>query len=192
MSRKSNKTDHVMRLITKDPSVSGAEEVPEVSLSETEADEPVEMPDGVPFERRHEDIMTSVLDSADKASARVDSLDEVRDSIRRDEIKRAEKNEYLDQILGGVHKVTNLSEVLAMEILPSIIDRLGGCKCPVCTANILALALNMLPPRYITTNEGKQYMKLLAYKSQHELDVIQAITKACLKVMSSPRHSIGD
>ena len=151
-----------------------------------------DIPDGIPFEKRGEDIMSDVLYSANKAGARLETIEDVRASIRIDEAKRAEKIAHVHQLLGSGSQILNLSESLAIEIMPSIIEKLGVCKCSLCASNILALALNMLPPRYITTSAGKQYMKLLAYKSQHELDVIQAITKACLKVMSSPRHNIAE
>ncbi|MDR2356096.1 MAG: late competence development ComFB family protein, partial [Clostridiales Family XIII bacterium] len=66
------------------------------------------------------------------------------------------------------------------------------CTCPVCTGNVLALALNALPTKYVTTDEGKQYTQLEVYKRQNELDVIAALTRACLRVKDSPRHEIID
>ena len=240
MYKRSNKTDHVMRLIEKEPikvkrrKYNDRQEAVIDALVENEPDiisnhgkypqtmdkldqtgiipdgiainkhnednmaEVIEfsdkidikgIPDGIPFEKRDEDIMSDVLGYSYKSGKRQETLEDLRNSIRRDEIKRAEKIEHIDKLLEYGHQVLNLSEVFTMSTMPSIIDRLGVCKCPVCASNILALALNMLPPRYVTTTVGKQYMKLQAYKSQHELDVTQAITKACLKVMSSPRHT---
>ena len=53
---------------------------------------------------------------------------------------------------------------------------------------MLALALNMLPTKYVTTDEGKQFLQLEMYKKQYETDVLSALTRACVRVKASPRH----
>ncbi|MCL2164985.1 MAG: late competence development ComFB family protein, partial [Oscillospiraceae bacterium] len=114
-----------------------------------------DVPDGIPFEKRGDDIMADVLNSANNAGARLETIEDVRASIRIDEAKRAEKIAHVYQLLGSGNQILNLSESLAIEIMPSIIEKLGVCKCSICASNILALALNMLPPRYTTTTAGK-------------------------------------
>jgi competence protein ComFB len=56
--------------------------------------------------------------------------------------------------------------------------------------DILALTLNSLPTKYVTTEQGKQYAQLVeVYRLQYETDVTAAMTKAALKVMRQPRGS---
>ena len=54
--------------------------------------------------------------------------------------------------------------------------------------DVLALALNSLPQKYITTSEGRQYAKLVeVYRVQYEADAVAALTKATLRVIEKPR-----
>jgi competence protein ComFB len=132
---------------------------------------------------------------------RVTVIDEVKallkgsdmdDSLRQDEQRRAKKIQIENSLLNRSRNLINLSEVLTKELLPSVMERMDVCVCPICTGNVLALALNMLPTKYVTTDEGKQYTQLEVYKRQNELDVMAALTRACLRVKGSPRHEIID
>jgi competence protein ComFB len=55
--------------------------------------------------------------------------------------------------------------------------------------DILALTLNSVPTRYVTTEQGKQYAQLVeVYRLQYEADITAALTKAAIKVMGRPRE----
>jgi competence protein ComFB len=115
-----------------------------------------------------------------------------KDALKQDELRREKKIQIENSLLNRSRSLVNLSEMLTKELLPSIMERMDVCTCPVCTGNVLALALNTLPTKYVTTDEGKQYTQLEVYKRQNELDVIAALTRACVRVKSSPRHEIID
>jgi competence protein ComFB len=255
MARRDNKTEHVMKLITKDgvssddPPESDAEgfAAAETVLSRPEGDplnyktklkieiepevevkEPVRfrqprsrivsvaspdareedgaaapyapqytdsvasIPDGTPYERAAE---TPAPAPRSKATV----YDEVRalresdiDMLREADRRRTKKIQIESSLLSKSRSLINLSEILTKELLPSVMERMEVCTCPVCTGNVLALALNALPTKYVTTDEGKQYTQLEVYKRQNELDVMAALTRACLRVKDSPRHEIID
>lgn len=86
------------------------------------------------------------------------------------------------------HKVFNVVEIIACEKITDMMDRLDVCTCMKCTCDVLALALNSLPTKYVTSHAGKQYIQLDAYKKQFETDVEIALMKACLTVKSAPNH----
>ncbi|MCR5481627.1 MAG: late competence development ComFB family protein [Clostridia bacterium] len=86
-------------------------------------------------------------------------------------------------------KLLNLAELLTEELLPQVVRRMRVCDCKNCTNDILALALNSLPPKYVTTDSGKQYKMLELYRAQYETDVIAALTRACVRVKGCPRHA---
>jgi competence protein ComFB len=108
------------------------------------------------------------------------------------EQRRATKIQIENSLQSKSRCLINLSEMLTKEMLPSVMERMDVCTCPVCTGNVLALALNTLPTKYVTTDAGKQYTQLEVYKRQYELDVMAALTRACLRVKNSPRHEIID
>lgn len=84
--------------------------------------------------------------------------------------------------------VFNLTKSLAEEMLSSVMKKLEVEETKENREDVLALALNYLPAKYVTTDEGKQYAKLIeVYRIQYESDVLMALTKACLKVKEKPR-----
>ena len=84
--------------------------------------------------------------------------------------------------------VVNLSEVLAYDMMGEVMSKLNVCDCRICQADVLALTLNRVQQKYITTDAGKQYMQLDLYRKQYETDLLSALTKACVRVKGSPRH----
>ncbi|HKM39298.1 MAG TPA: late competence development ComFB family protein [bacterium] len=65
----------------------------------------------------------------------------------------------------------------------------GVCFCDQCRRDILALALNALPARYVVTKEGAIYAKTAQLRQQYRTDIIIALSQAIAKVHKQPRHS---
>ncbi len=84
--------------------------------------------------------------------------------------------------------IINLAEVLAYEKMEEVMGKLNVCTCRLCQADVLALTLNYLPQKYVTTDEDKQKMQLDLYRKQYETDLLSALTRACVRVKGSPRH----
>lgn len=136
MAKKSNKTEHVLKLITKDVG---------------------------------QDTEESPQDKVEEESQKL---------FPEGESSFITENEHL----------VNLAEILVKDMLPEVMKKMNICTCDICTNDVMALALNNLPTKYVTTDMGKQYMKLDIYKKQYEIDVMAALTKACVRVKASPRH----
>ncbi|SNR86634.1 competence protein ComFB [Anaerovirgula multivorans] len=86
-------------------------------------------------------------------------------------------------------EVKNYMEIVVSHLLPSILKMNPDvCNCKKCEADIKAIALNHLPPKYIATESGEVYSKINALSIQFEADVVNALTKAIEKVKSFPRH----
>jgi competence protein ComFB len=151
------------------------------------------IPDGTPYEQRNEKPAAAPSRIAATVYDEVRALRESDiDLLRQAEQRREKKIQIESALLTRSRNLINLTEILTKELLPSVMERMDVCTCPVCTGNVLALALNTLPTKYVTTDEGKQYTQLEVYKRQNELDVIAALTRACLRVQNSPRHEIID
>ena len=82
----------------------------------------------------------------------------------------------------------NLTERMAREKVEEVMEDLNECDCPTCTNDVLALALNSLPNKYVTTDKGRLHLLLDIYKKQYETDIIAALTRASVRVKVSPRH----
>ena len=86
------------------------------------------------------------------------------------------------------HNVVNVTEIIAVAKVAEVVSMMEGCSCPKCVDDVLAIALNSLPTRYVTTDMGKQFIQLNSYRKQFETDVVSALIKACQIVKASPRH----
>ena len=60
----------------------------------------------------------------------------------------------------------NIVEDLIKAKAPEFIKRMGGCTCYRCVNDIIAMALNILPPKYIVTQKGMLFAKIAAYENR--------------------------
>ncbi|OWZ84043.1 late competence development ComFB family protein [Natranaerobius trueperi] len=83
----------------------------------------------------------------------------------------------------------NYMEDVVLKKLNSLLaERSSICNCDHCKKDIMAIALNNLPPRYIVTEKGEIYSKIDSLMVQFSTDVTAEIVKAIEKVNKSPRH----
>lgn len=64
-----------------------------------------------------------------------------------------------------------------------------ACDCTQCRDDILAIALNRLPSRYVSTDRGISYVKAEFFSQQVYLDIIRELTIAAEMVGSRPNHA---
>lgn len=85
--------------------------------------------------------------------------------------------------------VKNYMEEIVLENLDKVIESCGGCQCEICRMDIMAVALNLLPTKYIATEKGQLYSKVSMLQQQFEVDVVSAIARAVDIVKKNPRHT---
>lgn len=85
-------------------------------------------------------------------------------------------------------QLRNYMEEMVFQLLDEVLDDINACKCDICKMDIASKALNDLPPKYIVTKSGELYSKVNSLKTQFEVDIISAITKAAVLVKRNPRH----
>ncbi len=79
-------------------------------------------------------------------------------------------------------------EEIVFNQMKEVLTDINVCTCEKCLLDIAAIALNILPPKYVVTEKGELYTKVVSLGQQFEVDVIGAITKAAVIVKRSPRH----
>lgn len=82
----------------------------------------------------------------------------------------------------------NIMESLVEEEFERAAATLGCCTCEACRNDIIAYALNQLPPKYVATRKGEVYSKTFILRNQHRTDIMAALTKAASVVKANPRH----
>ncbi|HVI43023.1 MAG TPA: late competence development ComFB family protein [Anaerovoracaceae bacterium] len=110
------------------------------------------------------------------------------DDIAAEDQQAAHPEKLKSALVNQRHNVINVVEILANEKVSDMMARMDMCSCSKCTCDVLALALNTLPNKYVTSDAGKQYIQLESYKKQFETDVEIALMKACMIVKSAPNH----
>ncbi|HHW22484.1 MAG TPA: late competence development ComFB family protein [Clostridiaceae bacterium] len=88
-----------------------------------------------------------------------------------------------------MHQMKNYMEEIVLNTMDEILKDIKMCTCDRCRYDIAAKALNDLPPQYIVTRKGEIYSKINNLKTQFEVDVISAITKAAIIVKRNPNHN---
>lgn len=87
-------------------------------------------------------------------------------------------------------ELKNFMECLVEEQLNEIFATQvnSGCSCERCRQDVAALALNLLPPRYVVSQQGELYIKANGLESQFTTDILIAISKAMAIVQAQPHH----
>lgn len=85
-------------------------------------------------------------------------------------------------------ELKNYMEVCVNDMLPVVVKGLKCCDCEVCRMDMMAIALNNLPPKYVVTGKGQLYAKLSYFHQQFEVDIVSALTNAARIVTERPRH----
>ncbi|HVI42581.1 MAG TPA: late competence development ComFB family protein [Anaerovoracaceae bacterium] len=216
MAKKSNKTEHVLKLITKNDEAAQDDDF--YSIDQEIAENGTSAVRNT-VQVRSEEIEVSLKPSVEKelkyeAKLRIeiDPEIELKSKAPGEQIKPMgiEKEPPASAILQADEPPTvkafreqvnvgsavleqnenlvNIAEVLAREKIALVMGRMKVCTCRTCVNDVLALALNSLPTKYVTTDAGKQYFQLDIYKKRYETDILAALTKACVRVKASPRH----
>ena len=82
----------------------------------------------------------------------------------------------------------NIAEKLVEAKVLEMMERLEMCSCSRCFHDVMALALNDLPPKYVVTRQGELMALAYTYESQRTIDVVTAVMRACSIVKDHPVH----
>jgi competence protein ComFB len=89
-----------------------------------------------------------------------------------------------------MEKPINLVKDIAIDLLPGVLKKLEIEDTPANREDILALALNHLPQKYVTTGCGRLYAEMINnFKIQYQTDVLSSLTRAAMIVKGRPRES---
>lgn len=86
-------------------------------------------------------------------------------------------------------KPVNLIELLVIQLVEEqLAKRSEICSCETCKVDIIAMALNHLPPKYVNTDKGELYVRTGVLNSQMSTDLLVQVSKAIDHVAINPRH----
>ncbi|MEG0894459.1 MAG: late competence development ComFB family protein [Oscillospiraceae bacterium] len=85
--------------------------------------------------------------------------------------------------------VKNMMEIIVEQQMEKILRHYDCCKCDKCKEDIFAIALNNMPPKYVSTRMGSFYARLDALSFQVDADVYKAIVRGIEMVKNNPNHN---
>lgn len=86
-------------------------------------------------------------------------------------------------------EIKNYMETVVMQKLEELLkNRPDVCRCERCRLDIMAYALNNLPPKYYVTQKGELFSKAAALDRQLETDVLKTVIQGINKIAVSPHH----
>ena len=241
MAKKTNKTSHVLNLITgsQPPVASSGETQPSSSASgETQqegsaAEEPVRVPSANvtvvdPREegKLAEEIQKNLIqelekeqteEQAEQPGEQVDLPEDLSDEQSEEQTeeqseeqseeqteeqteqpqtnagtpvqKEPEQQEEQKQEDRPSYRVVNImEEILTPELILDALKSNGTCTCSRCQADVKALMLTRLPPKYIVADNTAVPMLLTYYHNKFRVAVLSQSIRACMDVKERPRH----
>ena len=217
MAKKTNKTSHVLNLITgsQPPVASSGETQPSSSASgETQqegsaAEEPVRVPSANvtvvdPREegKLAEEIQKNLIQELEKeqteeqAEQPGEQEEQTEEQIEQPKTnagtpvqKEPEQQEEQKQEDGPSYRVVNImEEILTPELILDALKSNDTCTCSRCQADVKALMLTRLPPKYIVADNTTVPMLLTFYRNKFRVAVLSQSMRACMEVKEHPRH----
>ena len=233
MAKKTNKTSHVLNLITgsQPPVASSGETQPSSSASgETQqegsaAEEPVRVPSANvtvvdPREegKLAEEIQKNLIQELEKEQTEEqaeqpgeqeeqteeqseEQSEEQTEQQTEEQIeqpktnagtpvqKEPEQQEEQKQEDGPSYRVVNImEEILTPELILDALKSNDTCTCSRCQADVKALMLTRLPPKYIVADNTTVPMLLTFYRNKFRVAVLSQSMRACMEVKEHPRH----
>lgn len=225
MAKKTNKTSHVLNLITgsQPPVASSGETQPSSSASgETQqegsaAEEPVRVPSANvtvvdPREegKLAEEIQKNLIqelekeqteEQAEQPGEQEEQSEEQSEEQTEEQTeqpktnagtpvqKEPEQQEEQKQEDGPSYRVVNImEEILTPELILDALKSNDTCTCSRCQADVKALMLTRLPPKYIVADNTTVPMLLTFYRNKFRVAVLSQSMRACMEVKEHPRH----
>ena len=233
MAKKTNKTSHVLNLITgsQPPVASSGETQPSSSASgETQqegsaAEEPVRVPSANvtvvdPREegKLAEEIQKNLIQELEKEQTEEQAEQPGEQEEQSEEQpeeqteeqpeeqteeqteqpktnagtpvqKEPEQQEEQKQEDGPSYRVVNImEEILTPELILDALKSNDTCTCSRCQADVKALMLTRLPPKYIVADNTAVPMLLTYYHNKFRVAVLSQSMRACMEVKEHPRH----
>ena len=203
MAKKTNKTSHVLNLITgSQPPVAPSGETQQEGSA---AEEPVRVPSANvtvvdPREegKLAEEIQKNLIRELEKEQAEQpqEQAEQPQEQAEQPQAnagtpvqKEPEQQEEQKQEDGPSYRVVNImEEILTPELILDALKSNDTCTCSRCQADVKALMLTRLPPKYIVADNTTVPMLLTFYRNKFRVAVLSQSMRACMEVKEHPRH----
>ncbi len=82
----------------------------------------------------------------------------------------------------------NIMQLIVERKAKKYMSLFGVCECSKCFADVCAIALNNLPPKYAVYRSGDAASTVSVCEGRFEASAVAQVTKACRIVLENPQH----
>lgn len=87
------------------------------------------------------------------------------------------------------HFINVMEELIMQHDLDQILRQYNVCTCTRCKADVCALTLSGLPAKYVVAGSHSLSPVLNYYKNRYRISILAELSKACTTVREHPHHS---
>jgi competence protein ComFB len=88
----------------------------------------------------------------------------------------------------SAYNLKNYMEDVVARVADKYLKDSDICQCEKCRLDVMALALNDLPPAYVVTQRGEIFAAIDSTYPQSQVDAEVAVLNAIEMVKTSPKH----
>ena len=89
-----------------------------------------------------------------------------------------------------MYELKNCTEVIVTRIADRLLPESNICRCEKCRLDVIALALNLLPSRYVVSEKGALLAESELLALQKSTDYLSVVLSAIRQVELTPRHTM--
>lgn len=90
----------------------------------------------------------------------------------------------------GYHFINVMEQLLRKQDLDDILGQYNVCTCNRCKADVCALTLTALPSKYVVAADSTVSPVLSYYENRYKISMLTELIKACTRVRDNPRHEV--
>lgn len=171
-----------------EPDLTGIEDSDESVQTDIEASDDSVQPDNKDF---NEPMQADIQMPSESESDTQDSFESIAPASQTEDTPAKPEPPVTDiptTLKASNFKYLNVMEHVVENIARDYVGRLGGCTCEHCIADVTALTLNKLTPKYVVVEPPAASPLLNFYSSRFAPQVIVELTKSCFIVKENPHH----
>jgi competence protein ComFB len=85
--------------------------------------------------------------------------------------------------------MVNIMEGIVRDRLDHLLENFDCCKCEICKDDMMALALNSVPTKYVTSHKGELFGRTDTMNQSHATGLDIIVVKCINKVARTPNHT---
>ncbi|MGL5436381.1 MAG: late competence development ComFB family protein [Lachnospiraceae bacterium] len=189
MAKRTNKTSHVLNLITNGAATEAEPDAARITEPVTRAaSESVAAPKTSVSEAEPKQAPVKTVPTTDKKVIVVDQASE-NDKLSTEILNHLTNHLEEENNRSEVYHLVNVMEEILNHInLEKHMKNYDLCLCQRCRVDVLALTLTRLPAKYMVVDESTVTPIISFYENKFRVRILTEIVKSCLEIKENPRH----